>query len=212
LLSIEMQYQSLSIVLVLFVVTLVHTIEPHHWIPFALVGRGQGWSMAKTLTVTAVSGLSKSVVSVAMGFGVAFLGLQITRYVEGGESLTGSLLVLLGLGFIIFSRGHSHNNASTNPALSDKAAALSLFTMATLSPCVELLPIFLAASTFTWPVLLLMAIAFTLANLLGMVFLTALAYKGTKALELKWLEAYERHIIGLMLILLGLALLFYHHS
>ncbi len=211
-----MQYQPLSIVLALFVITLVHTIEPHHWIPFALVGKGQKWSMAKVLTVTVISGLGKSVVSVALGFGVAFLGLQITRYVEGGETFTGGLLFLLGLGFIIFSGRHGHNNASTNTSstaiLSDKTAAFSLFTMSVLSPCVEILPIFLAASTFTWPVLLLMALTLTLANLLGMVFLTALAYKGTKALKLEWLEDYERQIIGALLILMGLALIVYHHS
>lgn len=207
-----MHYQPLSIVLVLFISTLVHTIEPHHWIPFALVGKGQGWSMAKTLTITAVSGLGKSMVSVAMGLGVAFLGLQITRYVEGGEVLTGGLLLLLGLGFIVFARNHSHNSASTNPVISDKAAALSLFTMSVLSPCVELLPIFLAASTFRWPILILMALALTLANLLGMVFLTALAYKGTKVLNLEWLEDYEKQIIGALLILIGLALIIYHRS
>jgi len=168
--------------------------------------------MAKTLTITAVSGLGKSLVSVALGFGVAFLGLQVTRYVEGGEVLTSGLLLLLGLGFIIFAKDHKHGNTSTNPVLSDKAAALSLFTMAILSPCVELLPIFLVASTFTWPVLLLMALALTLANILGMVFLTALAYKGIKVLNLEWLEDYERQIIGSLLILTGLALIIYHHS
>lgn len=207
-----MEYQPLSIILALFFITLVHTIEPHHWIPFALVGRGQKWSLAKILTVTAMSGLGKSLVSVALGFGVAFLGLQITRYVEGGEMLTGGLLLLLGLGFIIFGRGHGHNNAGANPILSDKAAALSLFTMSVLSPCVELLPIFLAASAFKWPVLVLMALALTTANLLGMVILTALAYKGTKMLNLEWLGDYERQIIGAVLILIGLALIAYHHS
>lgn len=207
-----MHYQPLSIVLTLFIITLVHTVEPHHWMPFALVGKGQRWSMAKTLTITAVSGLGKSLVSVALGFGVAFLGLQVTRYVEGGEVLTSGLLLLLGLGFIIFAKDHKHGSTSTNPVLSDKAAALSLFTMAILSPCVELLPIFLVASTFTWPVLLLMALALTLANILGMVSLTALAYKGIKVLNLEWLEDYERQIIGSLLILTGLALIIYHHS
>src|SRR3990170_2474271 len=109
-----MHYQPLSIVLTLFIITLVHTVEPHHWMPFALVGKGQRWSMAKTLTITAVSGLGKSLVSVALGF--------------------------------------------------------------------------------------------------GMVFLTALAYKGIKVLNLEWLEDYERQIIGSLLILTGLALIIYHHS
>jgi cytochrome c biogenesis protein CcdA len=207
-----MHYQPLSLVLALFILTLVHTIGPHHWIPFALVGRGQKWSLAKTLTITAISGLGKSLVTVALGVGVAFLGLQITRYVEGGERFTGGLLLLLGLGFIVFAERHHHNDASTTPILSDKAAAFSLFTMAVLSPCVELLPLFLAASTSPWPVLLLMALALTVANLLGMVFLTALVYKGIKVLRLEWLERHERQLIGAVLILIGLALVVYHHS
>ncbi|HHT9153720.1 MAG TPA: hypothetical protein ACFYEM_09370 [Candidatus Hypogeohydataceae bacterium YC40] len=207
-----MHYQPLSLVFAIFIITLFHTIQPHHWIPFALVGRGQRWSMAKTLGITAVSGLGKSVVSVAMGFGVVFLGLQITRYMKGGEVLTSVLLILMGLGFIIFARKHEHHNEATGPILSDKTATLSLFTMSVFSPCVDLLPIFLAASSFTWPVLLTMALAFTMANILGMVFLTALAYNGIKVLKLEWLEDYEKQIVGAALILIGLALIIFRHS
>ncbi len=205
-----MQPQHLSIVLALFIVTLAHTVEPHHWLPFALVGRGQNWSMSKTLAITALSGLGKSLVSVGLGIGVVFLGLQITKYLEYGEVLAGGMLLLMGLGFIIFAKRHNHNIDSSSTNLSDKTAIVSLFTLAISSPCVEPLPIFLAASTFEWPLLLLMAATLTLANLIGIVFLTALAYKGTQVLRLKWLEMYEKYILGVVLILIGMALISYH--
>jgi hypothetical protein len=204
--------QPISIFAAVFTIALTHSILPHHWIPFALVGKGQGWSMTKTLGITALSSLGHSLATTAMGLVVAFLGFQLTKYVERTDLLTGGILIGLGTIYIAFTRRHTHNHGPLDPALSDRAAALSLFSTVSLSPCVELLPIFLAASTFTLSLLLLMGVVLAAANILGMLSLTAMAYMGVQRLKLYKLEHQERKIIGLVLILVGVALILYHHT
>lgn len=207
-----MQQQTISIFIAVFAIALTHSVLPHHWIPFALVGKVQGWSLTKTLGVTALSSLGHSLVTTAMGVIVAFLGYQITKYVSGTDIITGGLLAGLGAVYITLSKRQAHNHGPIDPALSDRTAALSLFTTVVLSPCVELLPIFLAASTFTPSLLILMGIVLATANIIGMLTLTYLAYRGVKGLRLHVLEHREREIVGSVLFIIGIGLIIYHYS
>ena len=36
-------------------VSLLHSLLPTHWLPFSVVGRSHGWSLTKTLLVSACS-------------------------------------------------------------------------------------------------------------------------------------------------------------
>ncbi|MFQ5862276.1 MAG: hypothetical protein ACE5IC_04040 [Candidatus Brocadiales bacterium] len=207
-----MDQPTISIFVAVFTIALIHAILPHHWIPFALVGKSQGWSLTRTLGVTAVSSLGHSTATTAMGVVVAFLGFQITRHAEGMDIITGGILVAMGLVYITMSKKQTHNHGPIDPALSDRAATVSLFTMVTLSPCVELLPMFLAASNFTWSLLALMGMVLAAANAIGMLILTALAYKGVKWLRLERLEHHERKVVGFVLLIIGIGLILYHYT
>lgn len=207
-----MDHPAISIFIAVFTIALIHAVLPHHWIPFALVGKSQGWSLARTLGVTTVSSLGHSVVTTAMGAVVAFLGFQIARYAEGIDIITGSILVAMGLVYVFMSSKHTHNHGPIDPALSDRTAALSLFTMVTLSPCIELLPMFLAASKFTWSLLILLGMVLAAANAIGMLLLTALAYKGVQWLRLERLEHHERKAVGTVLLIIGTGLILYHYT
>lgn len=207
-----MDQPAISIFIAVFTIALIHAVLPHHWIPFALVGKSQGWSIAKTLVVTAASSLGHSVVTTAMGVVVAFLGFQIARYAEGTDVITGSILIAMGLVYIAISKRHTHEHGPIDPTLSDRAAAVSLFTMVTLSPCVELLPMFLSASNFSWSLLALLGAVLASANAIGMLLLTALAYRGVQWLRLERLEHHERKVVGSVLLVIGVALILYHHT
>jgi hypothetical protein len=39
----------------LVVVSITHMSMPNHWLPYALVGRAQGWTMSRTLFISASS-------------------------------------------------------------------------------------------------------------------------------------------------------------
>ncbi len=207
-----MDQPAISVFIGVFTIALIHSILPHHWIPFALVGKSQGWSLSRTLSVTTISSLGHSIVTIAMGVVVAFLGSQVARHAEGTEILTGVILIVMGLVYVSKGNIHTHDHGPVDPALSDRAAALSLFTMVTLSPCVELLPMFLVASNFSWSLIALLGVVLAAANAVGMVLLTALAYKGVQWLRLERLEHHERTVVGSTLLIIGLGLILYSYT
>ncbi len=101
---------------------------------------------------------------------------------------------------------HNHNHSK----FSDKAITVSLFAMLSLSPCVAVLPLFLAAGAFNWGMLVLLSIILSGTTVSGMVGLTILAYTGVKKVNLCRIEHYEKEIIGGILALVGVVLLFVH--
>ncbi len=207
-----MEQPAISVFIAVFTIALIHAVLPHHWIPFALVGKSQGWSLTRTLGVTAVSSLGHSLATTAMGVMVAFLGFQVARYAEATDVITGVILIAMGLVYINISKTHTHNHGPIDPARSDRAAAVSLFTMVTLSPCVELLPMFLVVGNFSLSSLALMGKVLAAANAIGMLLLTGLAYKGVQRLRLERLEHHEKTIIGSVLLIIGAGLILYHYS
>ncbi|HKQ62519.1 MAG TPA: hypothetical protein VJS92_14605 [Candidatus Polarisedimenticolaceae bacterium] len=83
---------------------LAHTLIPDHWLPFVLIGRARGWSVAYT---AAVSGLSAAIhvgLSVALGLVALGVGGGLARAVGGGlEQANPWLLVLFGVGYALWA-------------------------------------------------------------------------------------------------------------
>lgn len=198
-----------------FGVAILHAAMPNHWMPFVLVGKAQGWSITRTLAITGIASLGHSIVTCIIGFVVAVTGYQITRYVESHIGyFMGIILIILGIAYVVLSRWrrvrlHTHEGHSAH-YLSDKAAAASLFTMLCFSPCEAALPIFLAASTMSWGILLTMAIILTTSTLFGMLALTALAYRGMQRLKFESLERYEKEFVGAILTFIGIMVIVFH--
>src|SRR5574341_48934 len=157
-----MQHSPISLVAATFFIALTHAIMPNHWMPFALIGKGQNWSLTKTIFVTAIAGFGHSITTSILGSIIALLGYHMAKYAETvAEPLSGFILIIIGIVFILIGRlrisPHDHNHSK----FSDKAIVISLFLMLSCSPCVAVLPIFLAASTFSWGTFF-----FTLNNLI----------------------------------------------
>ncbi len=206
-----MQQTALSLIGATFIIALTHAVMPNHWMPFALIGKGQNWSLSKTIFITAIAGLGHSVVTCILGSIIAFLGFHITKYAETvAEPLAASILIILGITFIIIGRlkpnPHDHNHSK----FSDKTIVISLFMMLSCSPCIAVLPIFLAASTFSWKMLLLLSIILSATTVSSMLVLTTIAYTGVKKINLCMIEHYEREIIGGILSIIGIIFLIAH--
>lgn len=210
-----MYQTTVGLIIATFGVALLHAAMPNHWMPFVLVGKAQGWSITRTLTITGTASLGHSVITCVIGFVVALMGAQISRYVESRIGyLTGIILIILGVAYLALSRWHrvrphTHEGHSAR-YLSDKAAATSLFSMLCLSPCEAALPIFLAASAMSWGILLTMAIILTTSTLFGMLALTALAYRGMQRLKFESLERYEKELVGAILTFIGIMVFIFH--
>src|SRR5262245_48255455 len=91
---------------------LLHTLIPDHWLPFVLVGRARGWSLA---TVALVSGLAAAIhAALSILLGLVGLRLGIAAVESIGETLerAGSwLLLAFGLGYALWAwlkGGHFH--------------------------------------------------------------------------------------------------------
>ncbi|MDN3514020.1 MAG: hypothetical protein NG747_06440 [Candidatus Brocadia sp.] len=206
-----MQHTTVNLIGATFFIALTHAIMPNHWMPFALIGKGQKWSLTKTILITAVTGLGHSITTNLLGFIIAFLGFHITKYAETvAEPMGGIILIVLGIAFVIVGRLRHGTHNHDHSKFSDKAIALSLFAMLSCSPCVAVLPIFLAASTLSWSMIVLLAITLSVTIVSSMLVLTTLAYTGVKKINLCSIENYEKEIIGGILTLIGIISLMVH--
>src|ERR1700742_1128452 len=102
----------LSILVAGFTVAFFHTAIPTHWLPFALTGRAQGWSRAKTLTITGFAALGHTGFTTLLGVLVALLGMTVDRWTgQIFPWIAGGVLFAVGLFFLVrqaMGRGHAH--------------------------------------------------------------------------------------------------------
>jgi nickel/cobalt exporter len=91
--------ECLTLCLTAMAVGAVHTLlGPDHYVPFAAMARAGGWSLGKTLRVTAACGVAHVAGSVAIGFAGLALGLAVMR-LEMLEAFRGDVAAWLMIGF-----------------------------------------------------------------------------------------------------------------
>lgn len=200
-----------------FAVALLHAALPTHWLPFVLVGRAQGWSRGRTLAVAGLAGLAHVAFTVVLGVGVVTLGLEIhRRFAEVLPALAGFVLLALGGYYIlrplVGAPVHAHaglGGAGGRPRrlATDGAAVGSLVLLLTLSPCEAFLPVYLSGAAYGWGGFAVLSAVLLGATVFGMLLFTLLALLGAERLRLGLLERYDSLILGVMLSLLGAAIL-----
>jgi len=96
------------------VVAVLHSILPDHWVPLAVVGRTQRWSLFRVACVSALASAGHVVASVVLAGIIAAIGLQFQRQLETQQGhIVGAVLILTGVGFLIWGltgHGHSHDH------------------------------------------------------------------------------------------------------
>jgi hypothetical protein len=210
----------------------LHALIPSHWLAFAVVGRAQRWPMGRTLSIAALAGAGHVLVTMIIGLTLAAAGKAALHVIPEALEHAAPTVVLIALGlyFVLqaFLRpgGHTHAHAhgSTHDHAHDheahdhaepgerpsRAAMGALVLGMTLSPCLDLLPIYVAASALPWTMLLAISLLIAVVTLTIMVGLVWLALRGMERLNLRWLERNESLAVGSILIGLG-ALLFVMH-
>jgi ABC-type nickel/cobalt efflux system permease component RcnA len=93
-----------------FTVAFFHTAIPTHWLPFALTGRAQGWSLGKTLTITGFAALGHTGFTTLLGVLVALAGMTVDRWTgQIFPWIAGGILFAIGLFFLVRqATGHGH--------------------------------------------------------------------------------------------------------
>jgi nickel/cobalt exporter len=213
----------------------LHALIPSHWLAFALVGRAKRWPMRRTLLVTALAGTGHALLTTILGLLVASVGKGLLRAIppQAEHAATSGILILLGLYFLIpplrgvlsgrrhsdpdaeeahDHAGHSHADHSPDTLAQRLGSAPSVMGILvlgmTLSPCLDLLSVYVAAASLPWPSLLTISLLMTTTTVAIMALLVWLALHGLELLRLSWLERNEGLVVGVLLIALGVLLLF----
>jgi len=80
----------------------LHSILPDHWVPLAVIGRTQRWSIARVARVSFLASVGHLLTSVVIAGIIALVGLQFRHAFETEQGhIVGSVLVLTGLGFLV---------------------------------------------------------------------------------------------------------------
>lgn len=206
----------------------LHALIPSHWLAFALVGRAQKWTMRRTLTVTALAGLGHTLLTVILGLILAVVGKELLHSIPPAveHAATAGLLIALGLYFAVSGlrnggscHGHNHSHdegGSCGPSPRGLRGRLgqgptvmgALVLGMTLSPCLDLLSVYVAAAAVPWPILGAISIVMAVTTLSIMLLLVWLTLHGLQRVKLRWLERNEGVAVGSVLVALGVLLFF----
>lgn len=205
----------------------LHALIPSHWLAFAVVGRAHRWPRRRTLGVVALAGTGHVLTTILIGLLLTGVGKRVLRSVPAAaeHAVTAVILIVLGIYFVLqplFGRGHAHHGHGHGVGLGDDALlpiverrGLSasgpttigaLVLGMTLSPCMDLLPLYLAAESLPWIMLLAMSVIMATVTVGLMVGLVWLTLHGLERLNLGWLERNEHVAVGAILIGLGVLL------
>ena len=197
----------ISILIGSLIISILHALIPNHWLPVLAVGRKEGWSLAETSRITFIAGSAHVLSTVVIGLLLGLIGGELTQQMENFMHITGpSILILMGLYFLRqhYRHHHFHVEKKALEKKSKRSILLALIVAMFLSPCMEIEAYFLLAGSKGWPLMLTIAIIYSVITLTGMLVWIRIVYKGL--LKLNW-HAWEHNagiITGLVLIVTGI--------
>jgi nickel/cobalt transporter (NicO) family protein len=217
----------LALVATTVATAVVHTLIPDHWLPFVLVARAEAWTIRRTVTLTAASGLLHVTLSIALGLVIVIAGRGAAGAVTGlGErlgSLSGWMMLTFGLcymGWFLMRGGHVHSfgiHPHHHPEdheppgrLGVRLKDLSGYTLAFVvgfNPCILLIPLVLGAAQLSALTLVAVSVAFAISTIASMVLVTLAGLHGTSRLTSPFLTRYGEALSGALIALTGLGVL-----
>lgn len=188
-------------------ISLLHSLIPNHWLPVLAIGRKEKWSQAEILQVTLISGLAHVLSTIIIGIFLGIIGAELSISISRfSKVIAPSLLVLLGLYFIIqhYRHHHFHVHEQDIKQRTKSGIIFSLVIAMFLSPCMEIEPYFLLAGTMGRVQVMLIAGIYAVVTIAGMLIWVRLAYKNMVKYNWHKLEHNAGIITGVILILTGL--------
>lgn len=190
----------------------LHSLSPSHWFPIVLLARIKKWNATQAFFGTIVAGIGHILVSLTLGLMVYSVGLHfLRRHGMEVEEKAAMILMIYGLAYAAYyfiqhrrcKGGHSHHGPNPESARIKANPILFLFVMG-FSPCMVVLPSFLAAAPYGLQALLLTALCFSLGVLLALSIATLGLLKHVMRLDHPWLEHYGDVLTGSVMFLFGL--------
>ena len=219
---------SVLLVLAAMAVAVVHSVLPDHWVPIAVVGRTQGWSLARVARVSGLASAGHVLASLVLAGVVALVGLRFKEQIETQQGrIVGGILILAGLGFLAWEgarrgrhRHHDHahhdhaHESGDEHAHADDAGAderpwvvrlrnLGVPLGVAASPDLTILPVALAAAAYGVGAVGAVLGAFALFTVATFVVLTVLAAAAGYQVRGRWLDEHANMITAVVLIVIG---------
>jgi len=214
-------------------VAVLHTVlGPDHYLVFTAMGKAQGWSLPRTLRVTALCGVGHVGSSMLIGVAGILLGAQLATVVQiegvrgnlAGYALLAFGLVYLAWGLKKAGRGHVHSHVHVHEDVvhdhehdhhtehahvhkdgaKNSITPWAMFIIFVLGPCEALIPLFMyPAAQSDSGLVVVVAIVFSLFTLITMLACVALTTIGLERLKLPTTGRYAHAVAGASIALCG---------
>ncbi len=231
----ELSILALSAAAIAFFHTL---LGPDHYLPFIAMARAQGWSLARTATITALCGAGHILSSVLLGAVGIALGLAASFF-EPLDEIRGSLAAwaFMSFGLVYLAWGlrqarknapHSHAHPHTDGHVHDHGHAHGgehvhvhedgatrltpwvVFVIFALGPCEPMIPVIMyPAVKGNYLDLIAVTAVFGAVTMTSMLAVVLGASLGLKSIPLRSWDRYSHALAGATLFLCGAAMQFF---
>jgi hypothetical protein len=192
-----------------------HTIIcADHYIPFIALGKGNGWTVRKTLAVTAMCGTGHIISSALLGIIGIALSLGASSLM-GIQDFRGELavwfLIAFGVSYMAYGVRKAVKNTPHTHGHSSKTV-FGLLLLFAIVPCEPMIPIIMFPAFTESGVLGLIAVTltYTVLTIATMMVMTYIGLKGLQIVKLKRLERYAHALAGFAVFICGIAVMMLH--
>lgn len=205
----------LTLILSTVSIAFLHALAPDHWLPFAMIGKAQKWSIRKLIFVTFIGGIGHVGSSILLGFIGLFIGIELSK-LEGLEALRGEvglwLLIGFGIAYALWGLKHArhpHRHEIVDEKILNRKTVTvwTLFAIFVLGPCEPLIPLFFISLKFKLVGVITVAVVFSIVTWVMMIGQTLLSYFGVQLIKFGNFERYSHTIAGVVIALTGVFIL-----
>ncbi|HUC79952.1 MAG TPA: hypothetical protein VMR70_03515 [Flavisolibacter sp.] len=193
---------------------LIHALIPNHWLPLVAVAKAEGWSKRDLTKIAFASALAHVTGTVLLGIVLGNVGQSLAhRYDDYVQVIAPVLLIVFGLIYFTINLPHHHHSKQEEVLAYKKSKRrwiLLFVVMMFLSPCLEVESLFLSAGAYGMNHVIVMAVAYAIVSISGIVALVLFAYRGFRLLNTHFFEHHEKRLTGGILIGVGILSFFIH--
>jgi len=193
--------------------SLIHALIPHHWIPIIAISKTEKWTTKEAIYATLITGLSHMISTIVIGIIVGFVGIKLAESYSAITSIVApTILLVIGIIYLIldFRSGHHHHHHSDleDVVLKHKKSRTAILTSLSLAmfltPCIEIEAYYFQAASLGWAGIFIVSAVYLIMTLIFMSALVYFGIKGVNKLNLTYLEHHAKRITGIVLIILGI--------
>lgn len=204
----------IQLLLGILLLGLVHALIPNHWLPLVAVAKAEGWKRTELIKIAFLSAVAHVSGTVLLGIVLGNVGQTLAhRYDDYIHIIAPVLLIVFGLIYFTINLPHHHHSAQKDAdsfKRSKQTWILIFVMMMFLSPCLEVESLFLSAGAYGMYHVFIMAVAYAVVSISGIVTLVVLAFQGVKLMNTHFFEHHEKRITGGILIGVGILSFFIH--